>query len=175
MSSTVHGALLLTSDLVDFMLGPISMKAGSCSRGLVPSISQAYGCRVSRSSSSVGVDEVCVFLSEARSAAVLRDLRDLRDGGAFSVVFSRPTTHRTVQLKAAAVRVEALQPGDQALIDRYGLRASGELIALGYSPAFSQALMAPDISDGVCVCFVPSAAFDQTPGAGAGQPLGVAT
>lgn len=170
MSSTVHGALLLTNDLVDFMLGPISMKAGSCSRALLPSISQAYGCRVSRSSSSVGVDEVCVFLSEARSAAVLRDLRD---GGAFSVVFSRPTTHRTVQLKAAAVRMEPLQPGDQALIDRYGLRASDELIALGYSPEFSRALMAPDISDAVCVCFVPTAAFDQTPGAGAGQPLGV--
>ncbi|MDP1933081.1 MAG: hypothetical protein Q8L60_16635 [Gammaproteobacteria bacterium] len=172
MSSSVHGALLLTSDLVDFVLGPISMKAGSCSRDLVPSISQAYGCRVSRSSNGAGVDEVCVFLSESRSANVLRDLRD---GGAFSVVFSRPTTHRTVQLKAVAVRIEPLQPGDQALIDRYGLRASGELISLGYPPAFSQALMAPGITDAVCVCFVPNAAFDQTPGAGAGQPLGVTT
>ncbi|MDO8272153.1 MAG: hypothetical protein Q7U82_09575 [Gammaproteobacteria bacterium] len=169
MSSTIHGSLLLTSDLVDFLLGPNSIKAGSCSSALVPSISHAYGCKVSRASSEGRAGEVCVFLSESRSAAVLRDLRD---GGAFSVVFSRPTTHRTVQLKANAVRIEPLQSGDKALLDRYCLRTAGELISLGYTPAFSKALMAPDITDAVCVCFVPTAAFDQTPGAGAGQPLG---
>lgn len=168
MSSSTDGALLLTSDLIEFLLGPISMKAGSCSNTRVPSISQGYGCRLTRASSTSGDDEVCVFLSESRSAAVLRDLRA---GNGFSVVFSRPTTHRTVQLKATAARVEPLQPGDKALIDRYCLTAAGELISLGYTPAFSMALMAPDITDGVRVCFAPVAAFDQTPGAGAGQPL----
>lgn len=172
MSSTANGALLLTGDLIDFLLGPISMKAGSCSSALVPSISQAYGCRVARATGDNGTDEVCVFLSESRSAAVLRDLRA---GGAFSVVFSRPTTHRTVQLKAMAVRIEPLQPGDKALIDRYCLRAAGELISLGYTPAYSKALMAPDVDDAVCVYFAPNAAFDQTPGAAAGQPLGASS
>lgn len=170
MSSTAHGALLLTSNLIDFLLGPISMKAGSCSHALVPSISQAFGCRITRDGSGAG--QVCVFLSESRSATVLRDLRN---GGAFSAVFSRPTTHRTVQLKASSVRIEALQPGDKELIDRYCQQAAGELVSLGYSPEFSKALMAPEINDGVCVCFVPSAAFDQTPGVGAGQPLGAST
>ncbi|MDO8907982.1 MAG: hypothetical protein Q7W55_05710 [Pseudohongiella sp.] len=169
MSAIARGPLLLTNDLVDFMLGPISMKAGSCSMARVPSISQAYGCRVSPAIHEAGASEVCVFLSESRSAAVLRDLRD---GGAFSVVFSRPATHQTVQLKAAAVRIEPLHDGDKTLIERYGQRAMGELISLGYPPSFSKAVMAPDITDGVSVCFVPYAAFDQTPGAGAGQPLG---
>ncbi len=167
MSAPTGEALVLSQDLVDFMLGPISMKAGSCSKALVPSISQAYGCRVSR----IGREtSVCVFLSESRSAAVLRDLRE---GGAFSVVFSRPTTHRTVQLKATSVRFEPLQSGDKALLDLYCQRAVSELISLGYTPAFSEALMEPDITDAVCVCFVVSAAFDQTPGAGAGLALGV--
>lgn len=170
MSAPTDEALVLSRDLVDFMLGPISMKAGSCSKALVPSISQAYGCRVSRISSEASADVVCVFLSESRSAAVLRDLRE---GGAFSVVFSRPTTHRTVQLKATAVRFEPLQSGDKALIDLYCQRAVSELVSLGYTLAFSQALMAPNITDAVCVCFVVSAAFDQTPGAGAGLALGV--
>lgn len=164
MSSIAHGALLLTTDLVDFLLGPIAIKVGSCGPTRMPSISQAFGCRVSPSEG-----EVCVFLSESRSATVLRDLRA---GGAIAAVFSRPATHRTVQLKSNAVRIEALQEGDRALIDRHGRRAAGELISLGYPPAFSRALMAPEVSDAVCVCFLPSAAFDQTPGAGAGQALG---
>ncbi|WP_167507450.1 hypothetical protein [Marinobacter vulgaris] len=130
----------------------------------MPSVSQAYGCRICRATG-----EVCVFLSESRSTSVLRDLRD---GGAFSAVFSRPATHKTVQLKAPAVRIQPLEAGDQVLIERHGLRAAGELISLGYAPAFSQALMAPDITDAVCVCFMPVVGFNQTPGVGAGQPLG---
>lgn len=164
MSSTVTGALLFSRDLIDFLLGPIAIKAGSCSSARVPSVTQAYGCRISPTH-----DEICVYLSESRSFAVLRDLRD---GGAFSAVFSRPATHRTVQLKAPTARIESLQEGDRTVIDRHGLRAAGELISLGYPTAFSRALMAPNITDAVRVCFVPMAAFDQTPGAGAGQPLG---
>lgn len=164
MSSTATGALLFHRELIDFLLGPIAIKVGSCSAARVPSVSQAYGCRISRDSG-----EVCVFLSESRSTNVLRDLRD---GGAFSAVFSRPATHRTVQLKAHTVRIQPLEAGDQVLIERHGLRAAGELISLGYAPVFSQALMAPDITDAVCVCFLPVAGFDQTPGTGAGQPLG---
>lgn len=170
MSVPSTEAIVLSQDLVDFMLGPISMKAGSCNKGLVPSVSQAYGCRVSRTSRECIADEVCVFLSESRSATVLDDLRN---GGRFSVVFSRPTTHRTVQLKASSVRFEPLQSGDKALIELYCQRAVSELVSLGYTLAFSQALMAPEITDAVCVCFVVSAAFDQTPGVGAGLALGV--
>jgi hypothetical protein len=164
MSSTSTGALLFSRDLIDFIHGPVAIKVGSCSIARVPSVSQGYGCRISRSDG-----DVCVFLSESRSASVLRDLRD---GGAFSAAFSRPATHRTVQLKASFVQIEPLQPGDQALIDQHGLRAAGELISLGYAPEFSQALMAPEVKDAICVCFRPLVAFDQTPGAGAGQPLG---
>jgi hypothetical protein len=163
MSSTTHGALLITGDLLDFLCEPISIKAGSCSMALVPSVAQAYGCRVSQAHG-----EVCVFLSASRASSVLRDLRE---GGALSVVFSRPATHRTVQFKAQNARIEPLQDGDEALIRRHGQRAMGELISLGYAPAFSQALMAPEITDAICVCFAPDAAFDQTPGAAAGQPL----
>ena len=164
MSSIITGALLFSQELTDFLLGPIVIKVGSCSVARVPSVSQAYGCRISRATG-----EICVFVSESRSTRVLSDLRD---GGAFAAVFSRPATHRTVQLKAPAVRIQPLEAGDQVLIERHGLRLAGELISLGYAPGFSQTLMAPDITDAVCVCFLPVAAFDQTPGAGAGQPLG---
>lgn len=165
MSSTVDGALLLTSELVDFLSSPVSIKAGSCSQDLTPSVTHVRGCRIDRARG-----EICIFVSQSHSAAVLQDLRG---GGALSVVFSRPSTHRTVQFKASTVHIEDLAPGDQELITRHGLRVAGELISLGYNPAFSHALMAPDVSDAVCVRFKPLAAFDQTPGAGAGNPLGV--
>lgn len=163
MSSDADGALLLSPDLVTFMLGPVAIKVGSCSAEHVPSVAQGYGCRLSPETG-----EVCVFLSESRSAGVLRDLRD---GGAFAAVFSRPATHRTVQLKSPVVRIEPPQPGDAALIQRHGQRTTGELVSLGYPQAFSRALMAPGIADAVCVCFVPVAAFDQTPGEDAGKAL----
>lgn len=165
MSSSVDGALLLTSELVEFLNSPVSIKAGSCSQDLTPSVTHVPGCRIDAANG-----EICIFVSQSQSAAVLKDLRD---GGALSVVFSRPSTHRTVQFKASTVHIETLRAGDQELMARHGLRVAGELISLGYKPAFAYAMMAPEISDAVCVRFKPVAAFDQTPGASAGNPMGV--
>ena len=155
--------LLLSPDLVDFMLGPVSIKIGSCSAG-VPSVAQGFGCQI-----AADRRKVCVFVSESRCAGVLRDLRA---GAAVAVVFSRPQTHRTLQLKAPLARIEALMPGDQALIDIHGQRTTRELTSLGYPLQFAQGVMTlGDCQDAVRVCFEPALAFDQTPGAGAGMQL----
>lgn len=166
MSTAADGAWFLTSELIDFLREPVSIKAGSCSHDHVPSVTHAYGCRVLPATA-----ELCVFLSASHSAAVLRDLRA---GGALSVVFSRPATHRTVQFKARAAHIEPLTEEDGLLFQRHGLRVASELVTLGYGPAFATALMAPEITDPVRVRFVPTAAFDQSPGAQAGRPLGAA-
>lgn len=165
MSSNSAAALVIGPELVDFLAGPVSIKVGSCSLGHVPSVAQAFGCKVAPSR-----QEVIVFLSESRSAAVLRDLRA---GGAIAVAFSRPATHRTVQLKGASARLEPLQPEDQALIDLHGQRTAAELVSLGYAPPFCTALMSLSTADAVRVCMTPELAFDQTPGVEAGRPMSV--
>lgn len=164
MELSIPDTLLLSPDLVDFMLGPVSIKIGSCSAARIPSVAQAFGCQVASDRR-----KVCVFVSESRCAAVLRDLRA---GGAVAVVFSRPQTHRTLQLKAPIARIEPLLPGDQALIDLHGQRTTRELTSLGYPLHFAQGVMTMgDSQDAVRVCFEPAVAFDQTPGAGAGMQL----
>lgn len=167
MSPHTEAASLVSLDLVDFLAGPVSIKVGSCSLGHLPSVAQAFACKVSQ-----GRQEVIIFLSESRSATVLRDLRA---GGAIAVTFSRPATHRTIQLKAKAARLEPLQPGDQELIDLHGRRTAAELVSLGYPPPFSEALMTLGTRDAIRVCVTPELAFDQTPGVEAGRPMSIAS
>lgn len=167
MHSNPETALPVSLDLIDFLGGPVSIKVGSCSLGHLPSVAQAFACKVSPCR-----QEVIVFLSDSRSATVLRDLRA---GGAIAVAFSRPATHRTIQLKARTARLEPLQPGDQELIDLHGRRTAAELVSLGYPPLFSEALMALGTTDAVRVCVTPELAFDQTPGVEAGRPMIIAS
>jgi hypothetical protein len=154
---------LLDQNQVAFLLGPVSISLASHDAAGVPSLARAFGCRV-----AADHREVVVFVP-TRTAESL--LRDLAAGAPIAAVFSRPKTHETLQLKAPAARLEPLGPTDPQ-----GMRASGsalaaELIALGYSAAFSNALVAPSREDAVAVAFFPTLLFDHTPGPRAGRRL----
>jgi hypothetical protein len=67
-------------------------------------------------------------------------LDDLRRQGVVAVVFSRPSTHETLQLKAIDARVTTLKPDDPARIATYMDAFGAELRGLGYSEAFAGAM-----------------------------------
>lgn len=154
---------LLDQARVVFLLGPVSISLASHDAAGVPSLARAFGCRVAEDRREV------VALVPARTAESL--LRDLAAGAPVAVVFSRPKTHETLQLKAPEARLEPLGPTDRQRMRASGSALAAELIALGYSAAFSHALVAPSREDAVAVAFAPILLFDQTPGPQAGRRL----
>jgi hypothetical protein len=154
---------LLDQARVVFLLGPVSISLASHDAAGVPSLARAFGCRVAEDRREV------VVLVPTRTAESL--LRDLAAGAPIAVVFSRPKTHETLQLKAPEARLEPLGPTDRQRMGASGSAFAAELIALGYAAAFSHALVAPSREDAVAVAFSPTLLFDQTPGPRAGRRL----
>lgn len=154
---------VLDKTQAEFLGGPVSINVASHDGAQVPSLARAYGCRV-----AADRREVVVFLSRPRSESLLRDLAA---GFPVAVVFSRPKTHETIQIKGARARLLPLAAGDRALMRACGAAFSAEIIALGYAEGFSRALMAPADDAAVAMAFVPEAVFEQTPGPQAGMRL----
>jgi hypothetical protein len=163
--TTEPETLLLDAARADFLTHHVSILVGSCSPDCLPSVARAYGCRVAPDRRSV-----TVFLSVAQAQQVLRDLRA---GGGIAVVFSRPRTHETVQLKGARVQIAPLADGDREVMRAYGRSFSEEVGAVGFAGVFQSAIMSGVEDEAVAVSFTPTAAFEQTPGPSAGQPLAV--
>lgn len=164
MNGSVPGPPLLDEEHAAFIQRRVSMLVGSCSVEGLPSLARAYGCRVFPDRRSL-----TVFLAVPQSEALLRDLRA---GGAIAVVFSRPSTHQTLQLKGSVQRMSPVTADDRLVMRAYGRSFAEEVAALGFGRAFQHAIMAPVEHAAFAVTFVPAAAFVQTPGPAAGQQLG---
>jgi hypothetical protein len=87
------------------------------------------------------------------------------------VVFSQPSTHRTIQLKGTDATLGPLEPGGTALIDANIDALVKDVAPLGYSEIFVRTLLAYEPEDLVEVTFTPTSAFAQTPGPQAGKRL----
>lgn len=163
MTTDTH-SLLLDPAQADFLTRHVSILVGSCNARCEPTVVRAYGCRVAPDRRSI-----TVFLAVPQSEAVLKDLRA---GGGIAVVFSRPRTHETLQLKAAHASITPLADGDREVMRAYGRSFGEEVGAVGFGELFQRAIMSGTEDDAVAVTFTPTAAFEQTPGPSAGQPLG---
>ena len=146
-----------------FIQGGVSIIAAGRDGMNETTVSRAMGCRV-----SADRRHVTVFLSAARSGALLSDIRA---NGIIAVVFSQPTSHRTIQLKGTDAAVVSLQDDDPHIWAAYREQFAAEVRPLGFSDAFVRVTFKAPSGDVVAVTFTPSAAFLQTPGPKAGTPL----
>jgi len=146
-----------------FIQHRVTVHLASCNAERVPSMVRGFGCRVSADRRTV-----TVFVSAARSEALLRDLRA---GGRVAVVFSRPSTHETLQLKARGAAIVAIEDRDRVQLRACGESLADEIRQLGYEEPFVSAVAVVAVDDAVGVSFAPIAAFVQTPGPAAGRPL----
>jgi hypothetical protein len=164
MTAALEPAHVIDESHVEFMMGGVSINVAARDAHNVPTLTRALGCRVS-------ADRRCVTLLVPVSDGA-RLLDDVRANGAIAAVFSRPSTHQTIQLKGADARIVALEPGDAGLMERYVLALAADLAPLGHPEAYVRAMLGHDDDDVTAVSFTPSAAFNQTPGPVAGSPLG---
>jgi hypothetical protein len=155
-------ATQLDAGLAAFIQGGVSVVVASRNAELVADVVRGCGCRVSRDRRSVTV------LVEPSRAGTLLD--DIAANGMVAVVFSQPSTHRTIQLKGTDARLVAVTAADRAVAARHLGAWVEDLCRIGYTPEFAEALRGcPERI--AAIRFTPAAAFQQTPGPGAGQRL----
>lgn len=128
-----------------------------------PHLMRAIGCRLSDDRA-----ELTLFMSSRTSVEVLADIRR---NGQIAVVFSSPTTNRTLQLKGRDATVVPLAPGDEALVERYVDDFADEIAELGFAPIVAHTLFSHQRDEMVAVRFTPEAGFEQTPGPAAGTAI----
>jgi hypothetical protein len=129
-----------------------------------PSLAKAAAC-------SVSADRLRItMLVDQQLAADV--VRDLRAGHPVAAVFSEPATHRTLQVKALRAEVGAATPADREFARQHLEATVAHLVPLGYEAAGIRAYFAHQPEQLMAVSFVPVAAFEQTPGPGAGRRLG---
>ena len=154
---------VLDEDHAAFIQSGVSVVVATRNADLVPDAVRGCGCRVSRDRRSV-----TVLVESLRIGSVVADIEA---NGLIAVVFSQPSTHRTIQLKGTDARVVRVSPRDRDLVEQHLTAWVDELTAIGYRPEFARAVHgdAPDAM--VALVFTPTAAFQQTPGPGAGDRL----
>src|SRR5262249_53378285 len=117
----------LDEDNAAFVQRGISIVAASRDATLMPSIARATGCVVSPDRR-----RVTIFAIESQAQQLLADVRA---SGRIAVVFSQPTTHRTLQLKAEDARIRPLRGEERAVVAAYVDAFAIEIGRLGHTGA----------------------------------------
>lgn len=154
---------LLDTDNAAFLQRGVSISVGACDDGGQPCLARAIGCKVTDD-----LRRVTVFISATQATQVLAGIRA---NGAIAVVFSEPSTHRTLQLKGRETAVSGLNGADMLIVERYAGAFARELAPLGFEETVVRTLLACPPADLVALTFTPSEAYLQTPGPQAGKPL----
>lgn len=155
---------LLDDAVLALLRRRVSIVVASRDADLQPRLMRALALRV-----DADRRRVAVLLARRHCAALLDAIAAHR---AVAVVVTEPSTHRTAQLKGRDAAIEAASPGDVALVRAHAERFADELHDVGFTRAFARVLLDPADGELVAVGFTPSEVFDQTPGPGAGRPLG---
>lgn len=144
----------------------VSVIVGTRDASNRPHVVRALGYRVHPS--GIPARGLTIFLDQLGAANVIADVRD---NGHVAVVFSQPSTHKSVQFKSAAARIEPQRAGDADLVRTYIEHVVEEICSLGYPRDLIPVMFTHHPEHLINLSFVPDKAFEQTPGAQAGQPL----
>ncbi|MGB5104136.1 MAG: hypothetical protein WBO04_12600 [Steroidobacteraceae bacterium] len=163
MGGATGPGLRLEADHATFIQGGVSVVVGTRNADLVPDVVRGCGCRVARDRR-----RVTVLVETARCGSVLDDIAA---NGMIAVVFSQPSTHRTIQLKGSDARAARPTSADRAAVEKHLQAWADDMQSIGYAPGFSRAVHGVAGPGLTAIVFTPTAAFQQTPGPAAGQRL----
>jgi hypothetical protein len=157
-------AVRLPPELLAMMARGVSVIVGSRDAQRKPSLMRAVGSRIEPDGATI-----TVFLARPQSRQLLQDVAAT---GQVAVVFSEPSTHRTVQLKASRVAQRPADEDDAPALAAYLASMEAEIQAVGFRPELTRAMLAHRLDEVMALSFVPEQAFDQTPGPRAGAAIG---
>jgi hypothetical protein len=154
---------VLDEDHASFIQGGVSVVVATRDAELVPHVVRGRGCRVSRDRR-----RVTVLVETARAGTLLEDIAA---NGQVAVVFSQPSTHRTIQLKGTDARLVRATPADHTVSARHLGFWVDELVRIGHRREFARVVRGEADRGLAAIAFTPTSAFQQTPGPGAGERL----
>jgi hypothetical protein len=153
----------ISGELARFLQGGVSVLVGTRDGRCVPEALRGAGARV-----EAGGREMTVWFPAANG---LRTVENLRATRRIAVCFSTFENHRSVQVKGEVIDVREGTPADRDLVEGYRARLAAEWGYLGVAPRLVLRL---DVWPCFTVQFRVEQVFSQTPGPGAGAPLGAA-
>lgn len=157
----MRGGIRLSETHSSFIQGGVTIFVASCVPGGAVALGRALACRVTG-----GGRRLHVILARDACAAVLDAARA---GGGIAAVFTQPSTHRSLQVKGGAVTAAPCGPKDRDQLTRQLKAVADEVAPLGFGAPYMYAYGAHSPDDLTRLSFDFSAAFDQTPGPGAGE------
>lgn len=140
----------------------VSIIVGTRDAALRPHVMRAVGFRLAADGRWLAV-----LLPRSRSRDVIGDARA---NGRVAVVFSEPTTHRTLQVKGRDAVVLPCDAADRDLAARTLEGFVDELGRIGLTAEVAQTMLRHD-DDLVALQFTIAEVFEQTPGPAAGERL----
>jgi hypothetical protein len=146
-----------------FLDRSLSVNVATSDRDGRPLVARAVAARV-----SPGGERLTVLIDGRANAALVAAVAET---GRLAVVFTKPSTHRSIQIKDDAATVAAPTVEEAALPGPYIDGFIAELAGMGFTEAFVRAVMEFDPSDLVALHLDPAAVFDQTPGPKAGERI----
>jgi hypothetical protein len=153
----------LPAELAAFVQSGLSISVCGRDERLVPSLAKGAGCRVRPDGR-----ELTVLLFADAAEAVARDIATNR---LIAVVFSQPSTNRTVQLKGRDATPVPATPADVALVRRHLALFAADIAPMGWDQRYVDTLFWHDPAQLLAIRFTPEFAFAQTPGPNAGAPV----
>ena len=156
---------MLNEETAQFIHAYVSVNLATRSVDNRPAVTRAYGVRVADDRAAI-----TVFVARAGNQAILENIQSNQQ---LAVCFSRPTTNRTLQLKARDAELLPIAEADFAFITRYRQSMHEELRQLGFPSSFIEALIPTLSENDVAIRFTPLDAFIQTPGPDAGKKMPV--
>jgi hypothetical protein len=162
MAGATGNGLQLGAEHATLIQGAVSIVVSTRDADLVPDVMRGCGCRLTRDRRRVSV-----LVEPARSGAVLDHIRA---NGMIAVVFSQPSTHRTLQLKGSDATVAPAGRADFLTARQHLTAWVEDMQRIGYPATFARAVRG-EPTEILVITFTPLAAFEQTPGPAAGQPL----
>lgn len=155
---------MIDRDVIAFLQDRrVAVSIASRSEQCIPSVTRALGYRISADRT-----QFAIFVIARQAERVLADLRSTAQA---AVVFTQPSTHKSVQVKGDDARVTPLEEGDWPVINAYADELVAEICPLGYPEPLIRKMTECTPQQVLAVRFTPTAAFGQTPGPRAGAAL----
>jgi hypothetical protein len=158
---TVGGGIL-TPELAEFCQSGVFVVLASTAQPRRPVLAQGLGARIFGN----GLVRVLVWRAAAEPV-----IEALATGGGIAATFSRPRTHRSIQLKGDSATVAPANADDEAQALAQSRAFADDLVSVGYLPEFASTYIRFVPGEVAAIDFRPTAAFAQTPGPGAGSAL----
>ena len=159
------GLASLSAEMIEFLTTGVTHQVGACDRDGRPSICRALAATVDEQG------RVVVLLSGQAGFEVLAAIRDT---GRISAVFASPRNFSALHIKGEDAVVAHAGEVWHGLLHERRQAFHAQLVPYGFPEEFTSAWYTVPDEDLVYVRFTPFAAWNQTPGPGAGSAVELA-